>query len=241
MELSVNSIKKALRSLGFKQLFVFSLASLLLQAIFHEMPFMSLLISVLYLNAFLVALSVSGASRTELLLLIALWALSVITREFVPAGQETLSLVMSKGMVAVLLVVTIIHISRYIASSKRVTSDALFAAVLVYILMALLFGQVYSIMQALLPGSFSFLAYEAGLEGRVADIAFNYYSFITIATLGYGDIVPRYPVAQMLASIEAVIGQFYVAIVVAWLVSLYVADKQNLQRGDNKIKGGDDV
>ena len=48
----------------------------------------------------------------------------------------------------------------------------------------------------------------------------SYFSFVTIATLGYGDIVPRLPVTQMLAILEAVIGQFYMAVVVAWLVSV---------------------
>jgi voltage-gated potassium channel len=46
---------------------------------------------------------------------------------------------------------------------------------------------------------------------------------VTIATLGYGDITPRLPLAQMLAVLEAVIGQFYVAVVIAWLVSAYAA------------------
>ena len=226
MVLSADSILKACRSLGFVQLFVFSLVVLLLQAIFHQVPFMYLVVGVLYLNAMLVALSVSGTSVTERLLLIVLWVLALITRLFAHAGLETLFLVLSKGMVGILLVVTIIHISRYIVTSQRVTIDALFAAVMIYLLMAFLFAQLYSIIQILLPGSFSFPTHLTVFEGRSADIAFNYYSFVTIATLGYGDITPRYPLAQMLSSIEAVIGQFYVAIVVAWLVSLFAADKR---------------
>jgi hypothetical protein len=217
-------IFNAFRTQRFMQLFVFSLVVMLLQAIFLQSPLMYLLIGVFYLCAMLVALSVSGTSVTERLLLIVLWALSLITRLFVPEGLETLFLVLSKGMAGALLVVTIIHISRYIVTSQRVTLNALFAAVVVYLLLAFLFAQLYSIINTLLPGSFSFPANEIDFEGRVADIAFNYYSFVTIATLGYGDIAPRSPFAQMLASIEAVIGQFYVAIVVAWLVSLFAAD-----------------
>jgi voltage-gated potassium channel Kch len=226
MKFSADSILNAFRSLRFMQLFVFSLVVLLLQAIFHQWPFMYLVIGVLYLNALLVALSVSGSGATAPWMLIVLWILSLITRLFVPAGLDTLFLVLSKGMAAALLVVAIIHISHYIVTSHRVTANALFAAVVVYILMALLFAQLYSIIQILLPGSFSFPTHLTDFEGRIADIAFNYYSFVTIATLGYGDITPRYPLAQMLSSIEAVIGQFYVAIVVAWLVSLFVADKR---------------
>jgi hypothetical protein len=226
MELFAKSILNAFRSMRFMQLAVLSLAVLLLQAIFHQWPFMYLVVGVLYLNALLVAVTGSGASTTERLLLIVLWALSLITRLIVPAGQETLFFVLSKGMAVTLLVVAIIHIANYIMTSHRVTTNALFAAVVIYLLITLLFAQVYSIINVLIPGSFSFPGNIADMKGSIADITFNYYSFITIATLGYGDIAPRYPLAQMLASIEAVIGQFYVAIVVAWLVSLYAADKR---------------
>ena len=230
MELFAENTRNAFRSMRFMQLVVFSLLVLLLQAIFYQFPFMYLLIIFLYVNAMLVSLSASGASTKLRWLMIVLLALSVITRTFAPAGQEALFLVLSKGMIVVLLAVVIIKISRYIANSQRVTTDALFAAVVVYILMALLFSQLYSIIYALLPGSISFPATDTDLEGRIADIAFNYFSFITIATLGYGDITPRHPIAQMLASIEAVIGQFYVAIVVAWLVSMFIAHREEARQ-----------
>jgi hypothetical protein len=225
MELFTKNTRNAFRSMRFMQLLVLSLVVLLLQAIFYQAPLMYLVINVLYLNALLVALSVSGASTTARLLLVVLWALSLVTRLFVLPGQETEFFVLSKGITVVLLVTAIIYLSRYILVSHRVTMNALFAAVMVYLLMALLFAQVYSITNILLPGSFSFPGNTVVMKGTIADITFNYYSFVTIATLGYGDIIPRYPLAQMLASIEAVIGQFYVAIVVAWLVSLYSAGK----------------
>ncbi len=58
------------------------------------------------------------------------------------------------------------------------------------------------------------------------DQLFNYFSFVTVATLGYGDIVPRHPVAQVLVSIETVLGQLYVAVVVAWLVGHVAIDRR---------------
>jgi predicted nucleic-acid-binding Zn-ribbon protein len=66
----------------------------------------------------------------------------------------------------------------------------------------------------------------AGLTGagnsESLKVQLNYFSFVTIATLGYGDIVPKLPTTQMLAILEAVIGQFYMAVVIAWLVGTYV-------------------
>ena len=228
MKFSVNNIYNSFRSVNFMQLFVFSLVVLLLQAIFKQSPYIIFVISVLYLYALLVALSVSDFRATTRRLLIVLWILALLTRLFVPAGQEVLFLVLSKCMIGALLVVAIIYILRYILTSERVTMNALFAAVVVYILIALLFTQMYSIIYTLLPDSFLFPAYAKDIEGRIADIIFQYYSFVTIATLGYGDIAPRHPIAQMLASIEAIIGQFYVAILVAWLVSMFVAHKDDI-------------
>jgi hypothetical protein len=50
-----------------------------------------------------------------------------------------------------------------------------------------------------------------------------YYSFVTLATIGYGDIVPRSELARSLATMEAIMGQLYLAVMIARLVSLYVS------------------
>ncbi len=52
-----------------------------------------------------------------------------------------------------------------------------------------------------------------------------YYSFVTITTLGYGDLTPLKPMVRTLAYLEAILGQFYVAILVAWLVGMYLSSK----------------
>jgi hypothetical protein len=57
-----------------------------------------------------------------------------------------------------------------------------------------------------------------------------YFSFVTIATLGYGDIVPKSEVAQGLAILEAVGGQMYLAVLVARLVSLYARQADDMKR-----------
>ncbi|TFG66017.1 MAG: two pore domain potassium channel family protein, partial [Nitrospirales bacterium] len=52
-----------------------------------------------------------------------------------------------------------------------------------------------------------------------------YYSFVTITTLGYGDIIPVKPLVRTVAYLEAIVGQFYVAVLVAWLVGSYLSEK----------------
>ena len=58
-----------------------------------------------------------------------------------------------------------------------------------------------------------------------------YYSFVTITTLGYGDLTPVKPLARTVAFLEGFVGQFYVAVLVAWLVGMYLSSKdQNPQK-----------
>ena len=66
-------------------------------------------------------------------------------------------------------------------------------------------------------------AVEAGIGRSELFHYLAYYSFVTISTLGYGDIIPVHRVAQNWAAVEAMIGQFYIAIVIARLVGMYSA------------------
>lgn len=219
---------EVLLSLRFMQLLLFSMGSLLLQAVFHQSVLLGLVINLLLLNVLVVTLSASGARRSIRYLLVGLWIASLVTRFLAPAGFELEFFILSKCIGSILLGLCVGSMMHVMFFSQRVTADTLFAGVVIYVLIAILFAQLYSITEAFSPGSFSYPP-EMPLEnGRLRDIAYNYFSFVTIATLGYGDIAPRHPVAQMLSSIEAVIGQFYVAIVVARLVTLYAVAKQEL-------------
>ena len=212
-----------LRSMRFMQLLFFSWAALLAQAVLMQSLVVSLAINLLYMNVMLVTLSSNGSHPHIRYVLVALWCLALASRLFVPAGLDVEFFVFSKSIGSLLLAICITSMMRYVLLSRQVTSDLLFAAVVVYILIAILFAQLYSITSMLLPDSFTYPATAHLVAGRLPDLSFNYFSFVTIATLGYGDIAPRHPVAQILASVEAVVGQFYVAIVVAWLVSVYAA------------------
>ena len=95
-----------------------------------------------------------------------------------------------------------------------VDAEHLYAALSAYLLAGLFFGLFYWVLAQIVPGSFA----TAGDFSRMS--AF-YFSFVTLATLGYGDIVPRTDVARGLAIVEGVGGQLFLAVMVARLVSLY--------------------
>jgi voltage-gated potassium channel len=97
-----------------------------------------------------------------------------------------------------------------------VDGERIFAALDVYLLAGLVFGVGYWVLDQTWPGSFVVASGHRFDLPRAA-----YFSFVTIATLGYGDIVPVSDPARGLAILEAVAGQMYLAVLVARLVSLY--------------------
>lgn len=115
---------------------------------------------------------------------------------------------------------------------KRVTSDEVLGAVCGYLLAGVFFGNVYSLIELLSPGSFSmsqqFAADLATWDGRIS--LFDYFSLVTLTTMGYGDVTPVHGPARTFALIEAVFGQFYIAVLVAQLVGLRLA--QAMQPND---------
>ena len=112
-----------------------------------------------------------------------------------------------------------INILRIIVKSEKVTKETIFAAVVAYLLIALMWAFLYMILERVSPGSFSFA--DKGLWGET--MRFEYLSFVTITTLGYGDITPLTDQASAMVMMEAVIGQIYLVVLVAWLVGMHVS------------------
>ncbi len=104
-----------------------------------------------------------------------------------------------------------------------ITFDRIQGAVAVYLLIGFMWAQVYAFLQILVPGCFKLPSGIAGESAR--SWTFLYFSFITLTTLGYGDILPVHPVARSLAMVEALMGQLYPAILIGGLVSLHISSR----------------
>jgi voltage-gated potassium channel len=108
--------------------------------------------------------------------------------------------------------------------AKQASSDAIFGAVCGYLLLGIIWSLMYSAVETASPGSFAMPASTDadGVPVRLDRGTLSYYSFITLATVGYGDVTPTTPLARTLAWMEAVAGQFYLAVLVAGLVGFKV-------------------
>lgn len=116
----------------------------------------------------------------------------------------------------------ILTMLKIILTGKHVTLHLINGALCIYLLIGLFFSQVYILLL-----TFSNAFVRNGVSMTFGDNLSNglwlmYYSFITLATVGYGDITPVTHLASMLSAIEAITGQLFLAVIVARMVSLYV-------------------
>lgn len=123
------------------------------------------------------------------------------------------------------LVVAISFTMKQVAIGTDITANRLVGAICVYILLGVIWAMFYTLVNTISPGSF---AGFSPTEGLGWDSEWLYFSFVTMTTLGYGDILPVSATARGLAYMQAVVGQFYIAVLVAGLVGAYVA-KRNEQ------------
>jgi Ion channel len=132
----------------------------------------------------------------------------------VMASPAPLALSQSLWLAASLLVTALT--ARHALDSGVVDGERIFAALDTYLLMGLVFGVGYWVLDRMWPASFGAAAASDLDLARAI-----YFSFVTLATVGYGDIVPSSEPARGLAILEGVGGQMYLAVLVARLVSLY--------------------
>ncbi len=106
-----------------------------------------------------------------------------------------------------------------------ITVGRICGAIAVYLLLGLMFAFLYTALAFVVPDAFTVTPAPIHPYTAVAS-EFVYFSFVTLSTVGYGDIEPVYPVVRSLATLEAVIGQMYPAVLLARLVSMELYHRQ---------------
>ena len=120
-------------------------------------------------------------------------------------------------------------IAKAVLRPGQVTMDKIYGAICIYLLMGILWGYAYCILEIAEPGSFAFPEHIAPTElveqndYRELEYELHYYSYVTLTTLGYGDITPATRRARQLSWMEALAGQLFIAITIARLVGSQLA------------------
>ena len=136
--------------------------------------------------------------------------------------DDTLHIITLLALFIFLLLVTF-NTLRQVGFSDDISLNRIVGAICIYLLLGVIWSIAYAVLEFLQPGSFK------GLTEMVSPVwstDWIYFSFVTITTLGYGDITPLTQSARTLSFSEAVVGQFYIAVLVAGLVSAYISNKK---------------
>jgi hypothetical protein len=130
-------------------------------------------------------------------------------------------------------------ILNHVIRAKRVTSDLLFGVASVYLLFAAIWSIGYGIADTIEPGAIALAVEDAGIAADLHSLSGekvrSYFSFVTLTTLGYGDMRPVSDPARIMAMLEATLGQLFLVIVVARIVGLYTM--QPRESGETKNSG----
>jgi len=129
--------------------------------------------------------------------------------------------VVSYSLVVIFTFYTAVCVLLHIMKARQVNADILAGAACAYLLLGLSWGILYSLVELAQPGSFMFAEYMPNVASRDWSI-FNYYSFTTLTTLGYGDIIPVTSRAQSFAILEAITGVLFTALLISRLVGMYL-------------------
>jgi len=169
------------------------------------------------LPGILSVLVVSGR-RTAVAVILAATAVGLATALI--DRPTVLSAVLARGSAAVALAALGGVIGRAAFGPGRVTWHRVQGAVALYLILGLLFAHVYSLLNVLVPSAFANVPPGLNVHAVFYRGPLLYFSFVTLTTTGYGDILPLHPVARSLATLEAVIGQLFPATLLARIVSL---------------------
>lgn len=120
-------------------------------------------------------------------------------------------------------------VAKMVYGEGKVTGHRIRGAIALYLLIAAFFAGLYTFLETVSPGAFRLPDYWQ--EGSDVKFVLAYFSFVTMTTVGYGDVTAVHPFARSLVMFEALIGQLYPAILLARLVSLYTGTSRSGERG----------
>jgi hypothetical protein len=121
--------------------------------------------------------------------------------------------VVAASFATILYLYIVFLLLRNLLSIRVVTADLIYCAVSIYLLIGIMWAGIYNIVEGISPGSFS---------GTSETVDLIYFSFVTLTTVGNGDVVPLSVLGKRLAVFEAAMGSIYMAVIIAMIVGRYM-------------------
>lgn len=209
--------------------YLYLLGSLLVyfivRAIFHD-PSLEFVINIFFSINIVASVLIIGINKRKVALigigLSLLTFMMIWIREFSPPNVSIsmMATFASICFIAFINIVVLIHTF----TQRNVTYETILGATCSYLLLGFLWSTLYGLVYQLNHDAFTFVV--AGHSQSIHSPDFIYYSFVTLTTLGYGDVVPASDIAQTLSWIEAVSGQLFLTILVARIVGDYLSQRR---------------
>jgi len=190
---------------------------LILSAVLEGTEYGFIVVNTMSSIVFFLGVYAVGRNRRTLLILIILglpWFLS----EW--AFTKSSRTIFTSMLCFIFVTATILE---HILKTEEVTTDTLYGAVCVYLLLGIMWASIYGFLEYITPGAV-FKGSGGDINTKLTTNELIYYSYSTLATLGYGDITSVTPVGRILSVLEAVFGQLYIAFLVARLISIYTTN-----------------
>lgn len=183
----------------------------------------------LILNLFFMLILLSGvlviAKTRKPFIILSILAISIVTLRWIDYFNPIESLaIIGNSMNIVFWVYITVDILKFILRQKIITSELINAALAVYFIIGLAWASIYELLEFGRPGSFSLQDPEGAEQKLIFQLW--YFSMVTLTTLGYGDIAPVTMSARVFVVLEAIMGQFYLAVLIASLIGRRVAQEK---------------
>jgi len=140
-------------------------------------------------------------------------------------GLINISLTFNYLLFVIYLSIIVCSMLVRIVRAKKVSANVIYAALCSYLLTGILWGVIYTFIDIQAPGSFKGWIFDLPDIPEMRFHGFIYFSFTTLTTLGYGDMVPQTLQAAAFCEVEAIMGQFFISVLIAHLVGLHITQR----------------
>lgn len=184
------------------------------------LPLGNLIESVVFTAVLLAAVGAIGGRRQTLVMAALLAGPVLIARWLSQWWPGLLPMELYPISAIVFLTVVISHLFRFVVRAPVVNAEVLCGAISVYLLIAVAWAFLFTLLVQWQPGAFAFPGFPRGQSSMTGFVA-QYFSLQIITTISFGDIVPATNIARMLTLSEGIVGILYMAILISRLVGLY--------------------